>query len=259
MGPRLARCVIPACGHKRMAVSDGDRIVFCEQGSATVELPSTHRKWHRHAGTFDAIPAGYDPGTLHFDGVGLRVVSIMFAQQRWSSADLRFGLTDQHVTDLCRRLIRQAELGQPIGSAYVQALTLTLSTYLDGVRERRGEAGAGRTPRMSSADRQRIEAHVQQHLERDVSVKELAEMVGYSPDHFARLFKTTFGLPPHRYVLDCRVNAARDHLDNQTLSLAEVAARAGFATQAHFSGIFKLRTGLAPGEYRRRRAQEQSR
>jgi AraC family transcriptional regulator len=64
-------------------------------------------------------------------------------------------------------------------------------------------------------------------------------------------------VPPHQYLLDCRVNAARNHLANDSLSLSEVAARCGFATQAHFTGTFKLRTGIAPGEYRRRLAQEQ--
>jgi AraC family transcriptional regulator len=240
-----------------MAVVEGDRIVLCEQGSATVELTGVQRKWHRRTGTFDVIPARYDAGTMHIEWVGLRMVSIMFDQRRWSTADLRFGLMDQHVTDLCQRLIRQAELGQPFGRAYVEALTLTLTTYLEGLRKHRGELGAASAPRLTPADRHRIEAYVRQRLEFEVSLKELAEMVGYSLDHFARLFKASFGVPPHQYLLDCRVNAARNHLANDSLSLSEVAARCGFATQAHFTGTFKLRTGIAPGEYRRRLAQEQ--
>jgi AraC family transcriptional regulator len=258
-GPRLARCIIPSLGEKRIAVRDGDRVVFCEHGSATVELSGAERrKWNRHAGTFDLIPASYDAGTMHFTGVGLRVVSIMFAQHRWSGADLQFGLTDPHVADLCQRLIRQAELGQPFGSPYVEALTMTLSTYLEGLLGRRSAAGDARAPRLSVADRNRIENFVRQHLDREVSVKELAEMTGYSLDHFARLFKATFGLPPHRYLLECRVSAASEYLVDGTLSLAEIAVRCGFATQAHFTGIFKLRTGLAPGEFRRRLSQEQA-
>jgi AraC family transcriptional regulator len=257
-GPRLARCIIPACAQKPLRVGEGDRIVFCEQGSAAVELAAAQRKWHRHAGTFDMIPARYEAGTMRFQGAGLRMVSIMFPQHRWTSADLRFGVTDQHVTDLCQRLIRQAELGQPFGRAYVEALALTLRTYLEGLRDRRSDGAASRAPRLAAADRHRIESYVQQHLSREVAVKELADLAGYSLDHFARLFKATFGVPPHRYLLDCRVNAARDHLAADGLTLADVAARCGFATQAHFTAIFKLRIGLAPGEYRRRLAQERA-
>lgn len=258
-GPRLARCIVPATGEKRLAVRDGDRIVFCEHGSATVELDGAeHRTWSRHAGSFDLIPARCDAGTMHFAGMGQRVVSITLPQDRWRSAGLQFGLTDPHVADLCRRLIRQAELGQPFGGAYVEALALTLSTYLEGLLERRIGAGAARAPGLSPADRKRIENFVRDNLDREVSVRELADMAGYSLDHFARLFKTTFGVPPHRYVLDCRVEASRACLADDALSLAEVAVRCGFATQAHFTGIFKMRTGLAPGEYRRRLAQEQA-
>lgn len=258
-GPRLARCIIPSYGEKRLSVRDGDRVVFCEQGSATVEFAGVaHRRWNRRAGTFDLIPAHYDPGTMHFAGTGVRVVSITLPQRHWSQDDAQCGLTDSHVADLCQRIIRQAELGQPFGRAYVEALSLTLSTYLQGWLERRGVAGDARSPKLSAADRQRIENFVRQHLDREVSVKELADMAGYSLDHFARLFKATFGLPPHRYVLDCRVSAAREYLAKDSVSLAEVAMRCGFATQAHFNGVFKLRTGIAPGEFRRRLSLEQA-
>lgn len=258
-GPRLARCVIPSQAEKKITVRDGDRILYCEHGSATVELSgSQRRKWSRHAGTFDLIPGCHEVGTMSFAGDGLRVVSIMFAQHRWSSTDFQFGMQDPHVADLCERLIRQAELGQPFGSPYVEALALTLSTYLEGLLQRRHAAGDARSPRLSSAARDRIENFVRQHLEREISVRELADMTGYSMDHFARLFKATFGSPPHRYLLECRVSAAREFLASDALSLAEVAMRCGFATQAHFTGIFKLRTGVTPGEFRRRLVQDRA-
>ena len=257
-GPRLSRCTVPPTGKRPLRVTDGDRLIFCEQGSATVELAGPeHRRWNRYAGTFDLFPARSDGGTLQWNGDGgLRVVSMMFRQDRWAGAPLQLGLHDDHVADLCKRLIRQAELGQPFGSAYVEALSLTLSTYLQGLLARRGDAGEARAPRLTDADRQRIQGYVHEHLAREVTTKDLAEMTGYSLHHFARLFKNTLGLPPHRYLLDCRVNAAREHLAAGALPLAEIALRCGFGNQAHFTGIFKLRTGLAPGEYRRRLAHE---
>lgn len=193
---------------------------------------------------------------MHWNGGGLRVVSMVFSQDRWRGEPLHLGLQDEHVADLCKRLIRQAELGQPFGSAYVEALSMTLSTYLEGLLEQVADKGEPRAPRLTHADRTRIQGYVHEHLAREVTIKELAEMTGYSLDHFARLFKHTFGLPPHRYLLDCRVNAARDYLSVGDLPLAEIALRCGFGTQAHFNGIFKLRTGVAPGEYRRRLAHE---
>lgn len=203
----------------------------------------------RHAAT--ATP-------LHWNGGGRSVVSIVFSQDRWSGEPLHLGLHDEHVADLCKRLIRQTKLGQPFGCAYVEALSMTLSTYLEGLLEQGADTSEPRARRLTHADRIRIQGYVHEHLAREVAIKELAEMTGYSVDHFARLFKNTFGLPPHRYLLDCRVNAARDHLSTGHLPLAEIALRCGFGTQAHFNGIFKLRTGVTPGEYRRRLAQETS-
>jgi AraC family transcriptional regulator len=240
-----------------MRITDGDRIVFCEHGSATTELYGSERRcWRRHAGTFDLIPARNDGGTMQWTGKGASVVSIVFAQDRWHGAPLQLGLTDQHVADLCKRLIRQAELAQPLGSAYVEALSLTLSTYLEALLACGTSRGVGRLPCLSHADGSRIERYVHEHLAREVSTGELAEIIGYSLDHFSRLFKNTFGLPPHRYLLDCRVNAARGYLAEGALPLAEIALRCGFGTQPHFNGIFKQRTGVAPGEYRRRLGRE---
>ena len=65
--------------------------------------------------------------------------------------------------------------------------------------------------------------------------------------HFARRFKAATGLPPHQYVIARRVERARQLLQAGTaLSLAEVAAHAGFADQSQLSHHFKRLVGVAP-------------
>jgi AraC family transcriptional regulator len=69
--------------------------------------------------------------------------------------------------------------------------------------------------------------------------------------HFARQFKAATGLPPHQYVILRRVERAKELLQAGTdLSLAEVAARAGFSDQSRFSHHFKRLVGVTPGQFR---------
>ena len=79
----------------------------------------------------------------------------------------------------------------------------------------------------------------------------MAAVVGLNAYHFARQFKAATGLPPHQYVILRRVERARQLLQAGTdLSLAEVAAGAGFSDQSQFSRHFKRLLGVTPGQFR---------
>jgi transcriptional regulator GlxA family with amidase domain len=79
----------------------------------------------------------------------------------------------------------------------------------------------------------------------------LAEECGLSTRHFARAFRQSTGIPPHRWLLRYRVQRAKDMLRTQALPLADVALRCGFADQSHFTRVFSRQTGMSPGEWRR--------
>ncbi|MBE9610471.1 helix-turn-helix transcriptional regulator [Chitinilyticum piscinae] len=79
---------------------------------------------------------------------------------------------------------------------------------------------------------------------------ELAGLAGVSRYHLVRTFKSRTGLTPHAYLLDCRINAARQRLPDCS-SLAQLASELGFADQSHFVHAFKQRVSVTPGEYQR--------
>ncbi|MFV3076329.1 helix-turn-helix domain-containing protein [Niveispirillum fermenti] len=99
----------------------------------------------------------------------------------------------------------------------------------------------------------RVVLFIEQNLDDDLSLATLAAVVGLSPSHFARRFKAAAGEAPHRYVLSRRVNAAKRLLLETEMPLAEIAAAAGFSSQAHLTGIFGRAVGMTPGAYRVRR------
>lgn len=80
----------------------------------------------------------------------------------------------------------------------------------------------------------------------------LARRAGLSRWQLIRAFAAATGLTPHAWLLDQRVQRARELLREGRLSLSEIALTTGFADQSHFSRAFKARTAVTPGRYRGR-------
>jgi AraC family transcriptional regulator len=91
---------------------------------------------------------------------------------------------------------------------------------------------------------------VHEQLAAGLSLETMASAAGYSPFQFARLFKATTGLTPHRFVLGVRLERARRLLATQ--SAAAVALQTGFYDQAHFTNAFGKAFGVTPATYKRR-------
>jgi len=96
----------------------------------------------------------------------------------------------------------------------------------------------------------RVTEYVEQNLDRDLRLAELAALVYMSPYHFARLFKRSTGVPPHRFVIRQRIARASAILPTQELSIAQISRLVGFRTASHFSTVFRRVTGITPNGYR---------
>jgi AraC-like DNA-binding protein len=92
-------------------------------------------------------------------------------------------------------------------------------------------------------------AYIHAHYDRDISVRDLAALTGLSPYHFIRVFSGQVGLTPHAYLVQVRVQQARQLLaTGETPSQAALSA--GFFDQSHLSRHFKRILGVTPGRYR---------
>jgi transcriptional regulator GlxA family with amidase domain len=94
--------------------------------------------------------------------------------------------------------------------------------------------------------------HIEEHLEGDVSLVDLAALVGLSVSHFSHTFKTAFGVAPYRYILQRRLAKAKALLRSSEATIAEIAASVGFSSQSRFSQMFAQSTGVTPSAYRDR-------
>ena len=97
---------------------------------------------------------------------------------------------------------------------------------------------------------QRVREYVEAHLEDKISLQDLARIAGLSTSHFARSFRQSEGMTPHRYLLHRRVRRAFDLLAQTELALSEIAVASGFAHQSHFCRQFRKLVGSTPSRYR---------
>jgi AraC family transcriptional regulator len=94
--------------------------------------------------------------------------------------------------------------------------------------------------------------YVEGHLDASLTLEQMAAAAHLSACHFARRFKEATGLAPHQYVIMRRVERAQQLLQQDgDLTLAEVAACAGFSDQSQFSQHFKRIVGVTPGQLRK--------
>lgn len=84
------------------------------------------------------------------------------------------------------------------------------------------------------------------------SVAAIATMVGISRAHFIRQFEALFGVTPHQYRMQARLDHARELLTASEQSVTDVCLTVGFSSLGSFSTLFTRRVGESPSDYRRR-------
>jgi len=163
------------------------------------------------------------------------------------------GFRDPLIESIGRTLLQELQAADSIGALFADTVAPTLGAYLlRRYAKPSAEHLPAATPRgaLSLARLDRALTLIEERLASDLALPELAEAANLSLFHFARAFKAATGLAPHRYVLERRVDRARELLETADASLTEVAERCGFASQPHMTHVFKRATGLTPGAYR---------
>jgi AraC family transcriptional regulator len=164
-----------------------------------------------------------------------------------------FDRDDPVMFSLGRHVLREIEQGSTAGDRLAgEALA-----QLVGVQLLR-EHSARPLPRQSSAclpvwRLRRVTQLVESRLDGELTIAAMAAAAGLSTYHFSRSFKATTGRPPHRYLLERRVERAKELLQDRSQEIVQVALAAGFASQEHMTTVFRRLTGTTPARYRRAR------
>lgn len=100
-------------------------------------------------------------------------------------------------------------------------------------------------------------AMMEQRYTDDISVNELAVQSGYSVNHFTRLCRKLYGLPPRQYILNQRLSLAATLLSTADHSITAVAALCGFDDPNYFCRLFKNKMAVSPSVFRRQKIQRE--
>ena len=121
----------------------------------------------------------------------------------------------------------------------------TVASLGEVATQRKGSVGI--PPRFLS----RIKEFIDEGLESGVDIEGLAKTFGYSVSHFFRLFRMSFGMSPHQYIMHRRISLAQELLTQTNLDIACIALKSGFADQSHLCRNFHRFIGFPPGVFRR--------
>jgi AraC-like DNA-binding protein len=98
-----------------------------------------------------------------------------------------------------------------------------------------------------------VESYIEEHIDRQILVADLSDLVHLSEAHFSRAFRLAYGEPPHAYIVRRRVELAAQLMLASSEPLSEIALKCGFHDQAHLNKQFRQLTGETPAAWRRLR------
>jgi AraC family transcriptional regulator len=233
--------------------------------SARFPASSTGERWldgkvcyeTRHQGEIAIVPAGVAHRCNWNTSVEFTVLAIEPVMLQQVGQDVvevdhielipRFmNQTDPLIQGIFSTLRDELESGKMGGSLLVDSLKTTLAIHLlrnyCTTQPKRSSYGSG----LSQATLQQVEEYVKQHLSQDLKLIELSAIAQLSPYHFLRLFKQRMGITPHQYILQQRIEKAKQLLQHSKRSIADIAVRTGFSDQSHLTKCFKRKFGVTP-------------
>ena len=152
------------------------------------------------------------------------------------------------------RKVRQRTQELATANAQLGRALKQIDTLMDDLQRENlllREQAAGTRGGLAPWQLKRAEALMSKNLGVQVPLDQVAEECGLSVRHLARAFRQSTGVPPHRWLLNQRVQRAKELLPNAKLSLSDVALACGFGDQSHFTRTFTAAVRLSPGVWRR--------
>jgi len=161
-----------------------------------------------------------------------------------------FRVRNPQLEQIGTMLLTELKNGGPAGRLYVESLTNLLAVHL--LRNHSATQLRVALYNGGLSDRQLllVTDYINDHLDQDIKLSDLAQLLGMSQFHFSRLFKQSMGVTPHQYVLQQRVERAKQLLKETKLSVMEIALLCGFSSHSHLGKWFRQHIGMTPKAYR---------
>jgi AraC family transcriptional regulator len=244
--------------------SDKHFLTMCSKYPSRFEAGrgANGKVYTKRPGSLSLVPAGWCPemrSETEFDlvvcAVDSALVSAMDSElERRPDGELRLqaNFQDPAAQQLMTLLVAIANEGYTTEKLYAEHLAqaLALRTLYLG-RDAKPQTNNRRTSALPGHVLRRIVERMRD-FDCDLSLQALANESGYSRVHFVRMFKAATGSSPHNYLLNLKMERARELLKNPSMSLIDIAFDCGFSSHSHMSRLFHKFVGVTPSAYRRR-------
>jgi AraC-like DNA-binding protein len=166
-----------------------------------------------------------------------------------------FGKVDSKLKNLALCLLPVLDRPQAVSELYVDHLVFAAHAYIartyGGITLAPSIVRGGLAPWQLHRATEMLKAN----LDGQITLSQVARECKLSVSHFVRAFKQTIGQPPYRWLLQQRIDAAKELLLHSDLPMVDIALKCGFADQACFIRAFRKLLDTTPGEWRRIRMQ----
>ena len=161
------------------------------------------------------------------------------------------GVADATIRNLGLSLRGGFDRPQEVSRIFFEHVSLALCAHVAQAYGGMRPNSMGRRGGLAAWQERRAKDMLTANLDGVVALADIARECRLSVSHFSRAFRKSMGVAPHRWLLDRRVELAKDLMQDRESPLSEIALRCGFADQSHFTRVFSRRVGASPGAWRR--------
>lgn len=219
------------------------------------------RQFDAPVGTLVVNPAGVDRMlrwstpkknvAIAFGAVAYtNLAAIELSGADWELHPPKFGHVDLRALRLARAMALEVS-GMSTNLLYLDSLLTVFGVHLIRTYSNaRLQQTNATNRRMSLQTSRKVLEYMNEHLAENVSIDQVAKISRMSPSHFIRAFTVTFGVPPHRYLINLRLQKAESLLVQSKLPIADIAFQTGFSSQSHLTNAMMRYKQMTPAKIR---------
>jgi AraC family transcriptional regulator len=163
----------------------------------------------------------------------------------------RMHFEDTIVWETAAKLKGAIENWQAKRRLYLSALSSVLAIELSRCDDHAARDTALNRGGLACWQKRAVVGYIEEHLGEQICLGTLAQLARLSQHHFCRTFKQSFGVPPHHYHVQRRMEQAKLLLADRSMSITDIGFTLGYSQTSSFSVAFRKNTGWTPSEYRR--------
>lgn len=212
-------------------------------------------------GRVDVIPAFLNHWTNWDQEVEFSVIAICPTLLNQTNQELmqreielipQFSINDPVIQQLALALKTEIQTGCMSGRLYGESLGTALAARLVQNYAVSKPSLEFKAKGLPQSQLERVIDYMKANLTRDLSILDLATLTSMSESHFSRSFKQSVGIAPYQYLMQQRVERAKQLLKQQAISISNIALDCGFSNQTHLTKVFRQMTGMTPKAYQKR-------